>query len=381
MSSSSLPLSVLDPLPGAVDVVLRFREALSDADASGVVATRWEAPRPPGERDMLSDLAAAEGMEAAVRRLSRFWRRSQVATEQVRPIHDLEAEVYERVHTPRGETLAIVSLVRRQDHGSPWKVVCTAETHDERLLLWLTTEQPVLDESNWTSRFADTHGPDAELLMDGEEGVLSHPGEGWLAQVRGPFVPTVWPRELPPDQARVIELAFVLDPDLARRRGQLAWALRAADLTATLHASDGVYLPSHDKLILPETLWQAARQDLAPDQLYRLWARLDEVQGYYVTTGLRQLGLPELEAPVDLLEATETTRRTLIWLAGRSIGDVHAPPSLGTEVLVGRDSLEIVAGRRGPRRGRSYGRWGAIGLVRITGGQRRGSRSRLRVPD
>src|SRR5690606_21345408 len=69
---------------GASEAVDALRAALRAGDVEAVQQRRWLAPRPPGERDLLSDMAAAEGIQTAVRRLSKFWQRTAVRREGVR---------------------------------------------------------------------------------------------------------------------------------------------------------------------------------------------------------------------------------------------------------------------------------------------------------
>jgi hypothetical protein len=383
--SASLESAGFDPRSAgpashaAVDAVRSLRDALRNADVEAAQAVRWLAPRPPGERDLLSDLAAAEGLSPAVRRLSRFWRRARVQLERVRPITPLEVEVYERLALP-GESLPIVSLVRRESERARWRVVCTNEAYDERFGLWIAVTARSVNDVAWTRAFTERHGARGELLMDGDGGVLGHPERGWLVHVRGPFVPPAWPAVLPGEGGRVVELGTALSPDPRDRRRQLEWMLQAARAFVEQLDGQAAYVPAHDKLILAQALAAAADGALTPQQTFRFWARLEEADGHVFTTGLRQLGLPEVEAPVDLRGSTEATARLVRWMGGMLL-DTQVEPSLGTELVLGDESVLLVGGRRGPRRGRSYGRWGAVRLAGADAAFGRGSRTRMRVPD
>jgi len=362
------------PAHGALAVVRDLRDALSRADVEAAQRLRWLAPRPPGERDLLSDMAAAEGVGPAVDRLSRFWAQAHVRFEHVREIDGLEAEVYERLSLP-GESLPIVSLVRRDAPHAPWRVVCTNEAQDERFVIWISVRADTVDEAGLTKTLGD-----AEVLMMDDGGVLGHSTRGWLAHVRGPFVPKQWPEVLPGEGGHVIELATALAPDAMERREQLAWVLRSASGFVRVLEGQAAMLPGSSKLLLPQALAAAASGQLSAMQAFRFWARIEESSGWFHTRGLGQLGLPEVEAPVDLLPSPERTAQLAQWM-GATLLEKTPLPALGTELLLGEDSFLVAPGRRGPRRGKSYGRWGAIGLVSSDPRFMRGSRTRMRVPD
>ncbi|HJL16877.1 MAG TPA: hypothetical protein RMH99_14530 [Sandaracinaceae bacterium LLY-WYZ-13_1] len=378
-TAASGPFPAESASHAAADAARALREALRKADVEAAQGLRWLAPRPPGERDLLSDLAAAEGLTPAIQRLSRFWQRAEVRLERVRGITPCEAEVYERLQLP-GESLPIVTLVRRDNESSRWRVVCTNEAYDERFVLWIAVTAEAVDDVRWTRAFVERHGPHGELVMDGADGVLGHPDHGWLVHVRGPFLPATWPEVLPGEGGRVIELATALSPDPADRRAQLDWMLKGARVFLEELDGQGAFVPAHDKLVLAQALAAAADGTLTASQELRFWARIEEGDGYLFTSGLRQLGLPEVEAPKELLGSPDATARLLRWLGGTLL-ESPTVPSFGTELVLDDESVLLVAGRRGPRRGRSYGRWGAMGLVRTDPAFDRGSRTRMRVPD
>lgn len=356
-------------------MVVALREALVAGDVDRAQQHRWLQPRPPGERDLLSDLAAAEGIAPAVQRLSRFWKRAEVRLEQVRAIDGLEAEVYERLILP-GENLPIVSLVRRDSERKPWRVVCTNETRDERFTIWVAVEADAIDDAAWTRAFAEP----GELLMTDTGGVLGHPDRGWLVHVRGPHVPDAWPENLSGEGGKIVELGTALSPAPGERQAQLRWVLAAAATMLEQLQGTAAYRPAEGKLVLPPVLERVASGQMAPAQSFHFWARVFDLDGYVVTEGLHVLGLPELEAPADLRGDPASTRRLVEWLA-TSMTAASQMPALGTELVMGDETAILEVGRRGPRRGTSYGRWGAYRLAATSGSGKRGSRTRMRVPD
>lgn len=359
---------------GASEAVDALRAALRAGDVEAVQQRRWLAPRPPGERDLLSDMAAAEGIQTAVRRLSKFWQRTAVRREGVRAVSALEAEIYERLEMP-GESLPIVTVVRRDAEELPWKIVCTNEARDERFVVWITVRGHAVDDVAW-SRRAEAPG---QLLMDDAVGVLGHPERGWLVHVHGPFVPLAWPDMLPGEGGRVLELAMALSAEGAGRPAQLRWIMQAAYAFMDELGGDMAYVPEQQRLILPDALIAAAGGTLLPRHAFRFWAGTRDVDDHVVTQGLGRLGLPEVEAPLDVLSRPELVRSTVERFGATLLASPHIP-SLGTELVVGEECVVLVAGRRGPRRGTSYGRFGAFALAPTDNRMRRGSRTRMRIP-
>lgn len=358
---------------GVVERVEAFRAALIARDVDRMQALRWLAPRPPGERDLLSDMAAAEGIGHAIHELSRFWRRATIHLERVRIVDSHEAEVYERLSLP-AESLPIVTVLRRESTDAAWKVVCTNEAYDERLVVWLPVAAAGVDDAGLTNVLPEG----SELLMDGDDGVLAH--DRYLVHVRGPVVPTQWPAELPGQTPQLLELATALDADPGERRGQLRWLLACARAMLTELGGHAVYLKREKRVMMPQAIDAILRGIATPAQAVRFWARVDVAESHVHTDGLRLLGLPEIEAEQSLLPSPARVRELVTWLAERVVKaeQMVAP---GTEVSVGDRTLLVVGGRRGPRRGRSYGRCGAVRLVDAQGVVRRGSRSRMRAPD
>ncbi|MCB9594883.1 MAG: hypothetical protein H6719_19330 [Sandaracinaceae bacterium] len=358
---------------GVVQCAEAFRAALAAGDVDRVQSMRWLAPRPAGERDLLSDLAAAEGLAHAIRELSRFWRRAQVRLDRVREVDALEAEVYEHLELP-SEILPIVTVLRREKSDAPWKVVCTNEAYDERCVVWLPVAVAGVDDTSLTEALP----PGSELLLDGDSGVLAH--DTWLVHVRGPVLAEAWPAELPGQTPQLFELATALAADPADRRAQLRWLLECGRSLLPELGGDAVYLKRERRVMMPQAIDAILGGAATPSQAVRFWARIERAEAHVYTDGLRLLGLPEIEAP-EALFADPTAARDLVeWLAERFVR-AEQMAALGTEVSVGDRSLLLVGGRRGPRRGHSYGRCGAVRLVDADGVVHRGSRSRMRAPD
>lgn len=353
-----------------------FRDALRRRDIERAQDLRWLAPRPPGERDLLSDLAAAEGIATAIQQLSRFWREATVRVEHIRTIGACEAELYERLILP-SESLPIVTLVRRESAAAPWKVVCTNEAYDERFGMWIAVDVDIIDDVDVTLALPAEHG--GQLLMDGDQGVLGHETHPWLAHVRGPFVPDVWPETLPGEGGRIVELATALSADSVDRRAQLTWLLASVRAFLTALGGDAVYLPSEDRVLVAGAMEAIVSGVASAKHAFRFWARVESNGVWVHTSGLRLLGSPEVEAREDVFADPALARRVVQWLAEILVGDGENP-SLGTELLIGDESLLVTVGRRGARMGRSYGRWGALRLERIDRVGSKGSRARMRMP-
>lgn len=372
MTSPSQPTSPA-ATSGAAEAVAHLRDALVAGDVERAQSHRWLKPRPPGERDLLSDLAAAEGVAPAVRQLSKFWSRADVYLEHIRVIDEHEVEVYERLVLP-GENLPIMSLVRREAAGRPWGVVCTNEALDERFRLWISVDSDSIDDAAWSRAFPEP----GDLLMTDDGGVLGHNELGWLVHVRGPYVPGEWPEGLP-GESHLVELAVALAAVPQDRREQLRWMLAAACTTLDQLGGHGAYRPAEKKLLLPDMLKRAAAAELAPREALYFWASMKESNGFVLTEGLHLLGLPEVEAEIEVIGDAERTRRIVEWIATTMVG-ARQMPAAGTELVIGERSLVLAPGRRGPRRGASYGRWGALRVREIVGKLARGSRTRMRVP-
>lgn len=364
--------------PGAIECVEAFRKAVSAADVEGTQRLRWLAPRPPGERDLLSDMAAAEGLEPAIRQLAKFWGHARVRLEQVRSIGGAEAEVYERLMLTN-ESLPIVTLVRREHLRDPWRVVCTQEASDERFVIWVAVHADEIDDIEVSLALPVDNG--GQLLVDDGVGVLGHEEHGWLTHVRGPIVPDVWPEALPGgEDGRIVELATALSPEPKDRRAQLAWLLQTVKVFAETLGGAAAYMLREERVLMLGAIDAVVSGAVTPSQAMRFWARVEEGDGFVYTSGLRLLGLPEVEMRTDVFDDPNDSRALVGWLAEVYIGtrEVLAP---GTELVIGDDSLVLTVGRRGPRRGKSYGRWGSVQLTEIEDGFLRGSRSRMRVPD
>lgn len=347
------------PEVAALEAVHRLRLALRRGDSATVADVRAAVPRRPHERDLLTDLIDADGLEPAVRRLSRFWSHARVELELVRVVDADEVEVYERAVLPH-EQLSIVSLVRREAGSRTYRVVCTLEARDERFEAWIVGRGDPLDDVAWSRSFAGRFGADAELVMNGDEGVLGHPRAGFLAELSAPEECRRWPEALPGEGSPIRRLKFSLALEAERRRQQLEWALRALDVLADADGASAVYVPAHDKVLPVPGLRRATRDARSPEQRSRLWVAVRLVQGHWVTSGLSLFGLPELELEAGALGSGA---RPLLRSLAASL--VRARTLPWRDVLVEQDGMtfSVAPGRRGPRPGRSYGRWGAVRLV------------------
>src|SRR5690606_8870020 len=81
-----------------------------------------------------------------------------------------------------GESLPIVTVVRPDADGLPWKIVCTNGARDERLVLWITARGHTVADVAW-SRRADAPGA---LLMLAEVVRRGHPERRALLQLARP---------------------------------------------------------------------------------------------------------------------------------------------------------------------------------------------------
>lgn len=200
--------------------------------------------------------------------------------------------------------------------------------------------------------------------------------------MRGPFAPRTWPVALPGEGTYVVELATALEQAPEARMRQLEWLLRASSVFLGEQEGAAAYLPAHEKVVVRQAIEMAVTQTLRPDQVVALWARTQELDGHVVTSGLRLLGLPEVEAPRDLFDNTASTTQLVRWLAAQLVETPHELPALGTELVTSTRTFTVEPGRRGPRRGKSYGRYGALRIEPShERGGKRGSWTRLRVPE
>lgn len=362
---------------GVIECVEEFRKAVVANDVDLAQSLRWLAPRPPGERDLLSDMAAATGIGPAIGQLAKFWRQAQVRTELVRGIDGHQAELYERLTLPN-DSLPIVTLVRRDRTTDPWRVVCMQEASDERFVIWVAVHADEIDDVEVSLALPIDNG--GQLIVDNGVGVLGHEERSWLAHVRGPFVPDRWPESLPGEGGRIVELSSGLSSDPKDRSDQLDWLLGTVRVfTETLDGA-AAYMVPLKRVLMPAAIDAIVTGQASPSQALRFWANIEEGEGFVHTDGLRLLGLPEVEMRTDLFVDPALSRDLTTWLAEVYVSSRQLL-ALGTELVVGDESRILVAGRRGPRRGKSYGRAGAVRVAELSEFHVRGSRSRMRVPD
>lgn len=364
------------PRDRVIAAVQQLREALRGADGGAVGTLRSSRPRRPSERDLLSDLMDAEGVEEAARKLSRFWSKAEAEVEAVRWVDTEEAEVYERVGVG-SQVLQTVSVVRREQQG--WRVAFTHETRDERLRVWVPARHGTIDDSAWTRVFTERHGEAAQLVVDGPGGVLGHPERGWLAELTGPFEPSEWPEGLPGEGHALLQFELALSSEPEARIKQLQWALRIIDTFLDLQAGVAAYMPRDGKLLPAQAVRRAVTEGLSPDQVARMWVSIRQEGRFFVTSGMRLLAMPELELERGALGDEESERRLLRDVATRIV-KAGTRPQVNARLDAQTRTFELVRGRRGPVAGQTYGRWGALRVVEVDPTKRRGSGVRLSDP-
>ncbi|MFW5920750.1 MAG: hypothetical protein ACOCUS_02830, partial [Polyangiales bacterium] len=283
---NSQPGGAATPRDHVIAAVQQLREALRGADGDAVGLLRSSRPRRPSERDLLSDLMDAEGVEEAARKLSRFWSKAQAEVEAVRWVDTTEAEVYERVGVGN-QVLQTVSVVRREEQG--WRVAFTHETRDERLRFWVPARHGEVDDAAWTRVFTERHGNAAQLVIDGPGGVLGHPEQGWLAELTGPFEPSEWPDGLPGEGNALLQIDLALSPKPDARIKQLQWILRIIDTFLDLQAGVAAYMPRDGKLLPAQAVRHAVSAGLTPEQAARLWVSVRKAGRFFATSGMRLL--------------------------------------------------------------------------------------------
>lgn len=332
-----------------------FRRGMRRGDTTRVEA-HWVGPRIDGEEDLFSEAARRDGLDAAIVRVAPFWRGAHEMLESVRHVDDSEAEVYERVAL-RSEALSVVTLLRRDAEDS-WKVVSSRRAPDDRFRIWLTCTRDALRERAWLDLVEAELGERPALVREGSIAVLTHPMSGPLV-VRGPFVPEQWPEYVPGPAALMLELSARLPHESRARVEQLGWIVRVAHSLLETHGGSAGLLPFHRKLILPRPLRAATEGRLDSRGLFNFWARLRQVDGYLVSSGLEQLALPEVE--VSLGAFGQRRAQAIVRELGAQV--VASRGALGPTVVVGDGRYQVIPGRRGPRAGESYGRWGSVGVA------------------
>jgi hypothetical protein len=350
MSSSPSPTTGNDPRPdGDVLAALALhREALRVGDAASLAGTVARGARRPSERDLLVDLIAAEGMEPAARKMSRFWANARTHTAAVRWISDDEVEVYEQLSLPGGpQELDVVTLLRRIETGD-WQVVVTQRAPADvlRVKVLSTSPEPIRD-GDVTREFTERYGRTGELILEEDIGVFGHPGRDWVASVT--------------PASDGVEIALVPGADVITRAGQLAWLARVVQILAEHRGADRIFVPAARKIVGRETISAVADSDAPTSRaLLFAWAGLHRNDKVCYTAGLCSFGLPETMAAFDEWPDPQTTRKVVGGAARGAVGG--ALKLIPSAVTLGGYRTIIGPGPRGPTPGATFGRLGAISL-------------------
>lgn len=383
---------------GAAQLVVAVRDALARAKYNSLRALA----HPLAIRREQAWLARVLGPETA----ADFWAQATPQIEAVRLVAGGLAEVYEHVRHHRTATsLRLVSTVEHLQ--GRWRLTDAREATDERLTAVLLRGAPPEDEIDanaWTRAWQERYGQSAVLHLEKGRGTLEHPVHGWKAIVRtgsgrdlarqmalsGPSA------ELLEKQPAATILSLVPSIDARARTRQLQWIARAVCLLGVRDASS-VWVPSAAKAIPFSTWRSAAEGPLELASLSALWLRTQRQRGAWVTRGMTNFMLPEIEIWCAGLSLA-MVRALLRDAAGRLLrhhkermnleldGCAAAVPAIGprlygadgtnarpidelttavalTEMFeVGEVQCVLGPGRQGPRPGESYGRWGALAI-------------------
>jgi hypothetical protein len=348
--------------------VLELRRGLREGDVEAVrEALAWDA-RPPWERDLLVDLTAAEGLESAVAKVRRFWAQTTSEIVVVRTLANGEAEVYEEIRPASGpETLHVATLLRLS--GRTWRVVHTFDVPGNvvQLVILRRPDAPPLDASGFTKHYQLQWGATAEMLDDGDECVLGHPAEGWLARVRGPRPVTRLRTpitDLPrgadaPSEHLELSMAAETDRDALRR--QMTWLARVAAELADYEGAPWIYVTRAEKRTATRMFAQTVgdADDPSARSIAASWVRLATRGNWTFTRGLSQLGQPEVELELDEWPDVSAARR-LVGTVAMGLIDGYLRPEADVVIRAGGFRCRIEPGRRGPDPAKTYGPAGAI---------------------
>ncbi len=350
-----------------LDALRLHRESLQAGDVEAVRATMAWGARPPWERDLLLDLSAAEGLPEAVAQMRKFWTRATpLETRGVRLLPNEDAEVYETIQMPDGQTLSTVTLMRQKD--GVYLVVAFAGADDDsvRLLVLSDDPDPELDDVRFSREWIQRFGATAELVLDGNDGALGHPEREWLGRVRGPLP---WepirerlsrPSLRLPEAACVLEIAMSPPEERGERAEALQWLGRAAGELAAQVDCEWVYVQRAEKLVKVTDLRKALAVSAKGRGLASAYIRLIAKDGWAATRGLCQLKLPEVE--IELAEWSDAaSARRLVGTFAVGFIDGRVPPVASEHVInVGGFRCRLDAGRRGSDKGHTYGLYGAV---------------------
>ncbi len=339
------PLAQYDDVLAALR---RHRHALRVGDGAGVDRTLDHEARRPNERDLLIDLAAAEGVDSAARKLARFWRSAETQVQAVRVIAEREVEVYERVRLPdRHGDVDVATLLRRGRDGT-WRVVVAQRAPSDGLSVRLPAPSARLDDAEVTRALLGRWGCRTELIVSGEDGVLREPERGWLAHVQridGGYEVTLEPAE-----------------DEDARHAQLVWLARSVAVLGHHLGARRLWVPAARKVVGVEA-FEAIGAAAAPSSksLLLVWTALHRDAPLLYTAGLSAFALPELVTDLTAWNDERTARRLLSATALAAAGGGQTL-RVGYGYAVGTRRVVLAAGPRGPAAGRSFGRRGALAI-------------------
>jgi len=349
-----------DPLVDAMRALAELRAALERGDAEAVEPRldlhAWGA----GKRGLLSTLAAKQSVEDAVQQLAPFWQTADYEVQAARVVSPDEVEIYETVsHRNVQAPLQTLTLLRRR--GGHWRHVTTADTPDEKLVATLLCpHEPFL---------TDEPIPDARLERGSGEGRwrLVHPEHDWRAALRMGPIPKAKAAsddpELAPALARskhMVSVALSPSTDPAVRHAQLVWFANAVAGFGWALDANRVFVPLCDHLLHRRALEVGDEPSVL--ELAKRYVVIRASDGWTGTRGMSHFMQPEIEA------------RTMDWkdeAAAARVVDAAADALLSGEIeLTVRTEAEVRGlrcwvdyGRRGRRKGETYGRWGSVRLA------------------
>lgn len=308
------------------------------------------------------------GREAARQDLPRTaeWvRAAQPAVVAVRWVSDDEAEVYERL----GGGAAGEILTRLIHDGSRWRIAESMPAPDTHQRVEIPFEGPLRlaperfaedYRSLWDRDGGVSHLDDGRVVLQTPKGPIdgqvlpAQPGiEAWATDD--------WTRQMVREHTARLELTRILSDDIGQRLDELT-AFTCAATCVLQQTGDAVLDPGADAMHGTGDFTQLAGEavtDLEP--LARLWVRVHHRDEIAFTLGMWRFMLPELEMPhaPDPDAAARTLRDTVSYVLANDTlirpGDTIGPP--------GAPTFRAAEGRRGPSKGRSYGRWGSVSLV------------------
>jgi hypothetical protein len=380
----------------AARLMITVRDALAQAKYNSLRALA----HPLAIRREQAWLARVLGPQVA----ADFWAQSTVQIEAVRIVAGGLAEVYEHVRHHRTATsLRLVSTVEHVQ--GRWRMTDAREATDERVTAVLLRGAPpedAIDTNAWNRAWNERYGQTAALRLQKGRGDLEHPVHGWKAMVRNgsgrdlarQMALTGPSAELLEKQPAATIVSLVPSIDARDRTRQLQWIARAVSLLGQKDASS-VWVPSAAKAVPFSTWRSAAEGPLELASLSALWLRTQRQRGAWVTRGMTNFMLPEIEIWCAGLSLA-MVRALLRDSAGRLLrhhkermnleldGSAGAVPAIAPRLYTGTNARPVpelptaislsemfevgevecglAPGRQGPRPGESYGRWGSLAI-------------------